>query len=105
LNSNMAYRECQVDDDIVLLFHPRVVDVDQVDAISACRSSHTDTISKANPPSASSEPTQPVDVHPSPWEIASPPRKGPSAFARLKAEWFSAAARPCALRATSMSRV
>jgi hypothetical protein len=47
----------------------------------------------AKPPSASPHPTHPVEVQPKPAAIAKPPSQGPSAFATLKAEWLSAAAR------------
>ncbi len=53
-----------------------------------------------NPSSASAAPTGPVEVQPSPWRMARPPRNGPSALAVLKAEWFSAAASACASPAT-----
>ena len=46
----------------------------------------TATIHTANPPSASAQPTHPVDVQPYPAAIASPPSHGPSALAVLNAE-------------------
>ena len=60
------------------------------------RCSHNDAANTTIPPRASSTPTQPVDVQPSPPAMATPPSHAPSALAVLNAEWLSAAASVCA---------
>lgn len=58
-----------------------------------------------SPANAVNAPIYPVTDHPNPNVIATPPRKGPNAFAKLNAAWLKDTARVGAFADTSINRI